>query len=280
MMGGWFVATAIGNKLTVIGTLWTQWYHSSFWLLCSLSGPGHGLRPARAHAAAEEGHAGRLMRIRSITPLTRNDTMRLLLALLIMLMAASPLWAAGRPMTVDDLLAVKAVSDPQVSPDGKLVVYVVSELDRATDKTNSDLWLVPVAGRRAEAADDRARDQQPPPLEPRRQDDRLRLEPRRLVPGLALADRRRRGPPADQAADRRLRARSGRPRATRSPSPPRSTPARPPRRPPRRTRRRRQSKSKVRIYDHLMIRHWNDLGRGEAEPPLRRRRARPARRRT
>ncbi len=37
MMGGWFVATAIGNKLTAIGLLWTQWYHSSFWMLCSLS---------------------------------------------------------------------------------------------------------------------------------------------------------------------------------------------------------------------------------------------------
>ena len=49
-------------------------------------------------------------------------------------------------MTIDDLLAVKGVSDPQVSPDGSLVVYVVSELDRATDKTNSSLWLVPVAG--------------------------------------------------------------------------------------------------------------------------------------
>jgi POT family proton-dependent oligopeptide transporter len=36
MMGGWFVATSIGNKLTVIGILWTKWYHSSFWLLCSL----------------------------------------------------------------------------------------------------------------------------------------------------------------------------------------------------------------------------------------------------
>ncbi len=36
MMGGWFVATAIGNKLTAIGKLWTVWHHSSFWLLCSL----------------------------------------------------------------------------------------------------------------------------------------------------------------------------------------------------------------------------------------------------
>lgn len=35
MMGGWFVATAIGNKLTAIGEFWTSWYHSSFWLLCA-----------------------------------------------------------------------------------------------------------------------------------------------------------------------------------------------------------------------------------------------------
>ena len=49
-------------------------------------------------------------------------------------------------MTVDDLLAVKGVSDPQVSPDGSLVVYVVSELDRATQKNNSSLWLVPTLG--------------------------------------------------------------------------------------------------------------------------------------
>ncbi|HJQ70232.1 MAG TPA: peptide MFS transporter [Blastocatellia bacterium] len=30
MMGGWFVATAIGNKLTAIGVYWDQWLHSSF----------------------------------------------------------------------------------------------------------------------------------------------------------------------------------------------------------------------------------------------------------
>ena len=33
MMGGWFVATAIGNKLTAIGKLWDQWTHSSFFVL-------------------------------------------------------------------------------------------------------------------------------------------------------------------------------------------------------------------------------------------------------
>jgi dipeptidyl aminopeptidase/acylaminoacyl peptidase len=53
---------------------------------------------------------------------------------------------ADRPMTIDDLLAIKSVSDPQVSPDGETVVYVVSELDRATDKSNSSLWSIPSAG--------------------------------------------------------------------------------------------------------------------------------------
>ena len=72
--------------------------------------------------------------------------MRLLLGLPLVLAVNLTTFAAGRPMTVDDLLAVKGVSDPQVSPDGKWVVYVVSELDRDSGKTNSDLWLVPVAG--------------------------------------------------------------------------------------------------------------------------------------
>ncbi len=72
--------------------------------------------------------------------------MRYLLGLMIVASCAGPALAAGRAMTVDDLLAVKGVSDPQVSPDGKLVVYVVSELDRATEKSNSDLYLIPSGG--------------------------------------------------------------------------------------------------------------------------------------
>ncbi len=35
MMGGWFVATAIGNKLTQIGALWDDWLHSTFWITLS-----------------------------------------------------------------------------------------------------------------------------------------------------------------------------------------------------------------------------------------------------
>jgi dipeptidyl aminopeptidase/acylaminoacyl peptidase len=72
--------------------------------------------------------------------------MRLLLAAILLAAYAAPAFAAGRAMTIDDLLGVKSVSDPQVSPDGKWVVYVMSELDRSTDKSNSDLYLIPTSG--------------------------------------------------------------------------------------------------------------------------------------
>jgi dipeptidyl aminopeptidase/acylaminoacyl peptidase len=72
--------------------------------------------------------------------------MRHALRIILLVAFASPVWADGRPMTVDDLLAVKSVGDAHPSPDGKWVVYVVSEIDRKTNKSNSDLWLVPLAG--------------------------------------------------------------------------------------------------------------------------------------
>ena len=36
MMGGWFVATAVGNKLTAIGVYWTRWPHSVFFAVLGL----------------------------------------------------------------------------------------------------------------------------------------------------------------------------------------------------------------------------------------------------
>jgi len=72
--------------------------------------------------------------------------MRMVLSLLVSLTITLPAVADGRPMTIDELLRVKSVSDPQLSPDGKLVAYVVSEIDRAANKSNSDIWLVPVSG--------------------------------------------------------------------------------------------------------------------------------------
>jgi dipeptidyl aminopeptidase/acylaminoacyl peptidase len=49
-------------------------------------------------------------------------------------------------MEVRDVLALRSVSDPQISPDGKLVAYVVTRLDLEENVQDSDLWLVPAAG--------------------------------------------------------------------------------------------------------------------------------------
>ncbi len=60
--------------------------------------------------------------------------------------AFSPVQASGQPakraITLDDFAKVKAVSDPQRSPDGKWVAYVVQSTDVEKDKRDSDLWMV------------------------------------------------------------------------------------------------------------------------------------------
>lgn len=63
----------------------------------------------------------------------------LLLALVPALASAQP---AKRAITLDDLAKFKTVSDPQRSPDGKWVAYVVGSTDVEKDKRDSDLWMV------------------------------------------------------------------------------------------------------------------------------------------
>ena len=43
---------------------------------------------------------------------------------------AAPAQTAKRPLTVDDLLKVRRVGDPQLSPDGRLVAYQISDPDK------------------------------------------------------------------------------------------------------------------------------------------------------
>ncbi len=58
-------------------------------------------------------------------------------------LAFAPSIAAGqRPMTGDDVLALKQVSDAQISPDGQWVAYVVGAVDLAQNAVNSDVWVV------------------------------------------------------------------------------------------------------------------------------------------
>ncbi len=70
----------------------------------------------------------------------------LLCCLLVLLVPAVGLAQRKRPMTVDDLFKFKRLSDPQISPDGRFVAYVVGTADLAGNKTSSSIWLAPTDG--------------------------------------------------------------------------------------------------------------------------------------
>src|SRR2546425_2204811 len=49
---------------------------------------------------------------------------------------------ARHPMTLDDIQRLADVRDPQCSPDGQTVAYVVSAVDVKEDKSNSHIWMI------------------------------------------------------------------------------------------------------------------------------------------
>src|SRR5213592_3268729 len=53
--------------------------------------------------------------------------------------------AQKRAITFDDYIALKAVSDPQLSPDGKWVAYTVSTPSLQDNRNVSRVWVVEVA---------------------------------------------------------------------------------------------------------------------------------------
>ena len=53
-----------------------------------------------------------------------------------------------RSFTGSDLFGLTIAADPQVSPDGKTIVYVRRTGDVMTDKMQSSLWLIDVASGR------------------------------------------------------------------------------------------------------------------------------------
>lgn len=69
-----------------------------------------------------------------------------LLFVLIGMASAEGQAAGGRPMKVEDLFQFKRVADPQMSPDGKTVVYVITTVDLPANKTAASLWLVATDG--------------------------------------------------------------------------------------------------------------------------------------
>ncbi|MGC4037183.1 MAG: S9 family peptidase [Chitinophagaceae bacterium] len=49
---------------------------------------------------------------------------------------------AKRPISPIDYYRLQNISDPQVSPDGKWIIYSLSTVDTVKDKRNRDLWMI------------------------------------------------------------------------------------------------------------------------------------------
>ncbi len=67
-------------------------------------------------------------------------------ALALILPASLTHAADPRPLTVDDLFALKSVGGPVLSPDGAQVAYTVRSMDLKKDKSDTDIYLIPAAG--------------------------------------------------------------------------------------------------------------------------------------
>jgi dipeptidyl aminopeptidase/acylaminoacyl peptidase len=72
---------------------------------------------------------------------------QILVLLLTVASLASAQQNARRPLKLDDLARVREVRDPQVSPDGQWVAYVVSAIDVKEDKSYAHIWMVSFDGK-------------------------------------------------------------------------------------------------------------------------------------
>jgi Tol biopolymer transport system component len=74
--------------------------------------------------------------------------MKRFFAAVAVLVCALPAYAQTRPVTIEDILSLKTVGSPAVSPDGALVLYTVRqwEADKERMEARTRIWKVPVAG--------------------------------------------------------------------------------------------------------------------------------------
>src|SRR5215510_10499627 len=78
-----------------------------------------------------------------------TPTQKLLHILPLILASTAVLMAqpARRPLKLDDVARLREARDPQISPDGQWVAYVVSTIDVKEDKAESHVWVVSFDGK-------------------------------------------------------------------------------------------------------------------------------------
>jgi dipeptidyl aminopeptidase/acylaminoacyl peptidase len=83
----------------------------------------------------------------------------LLFALASLVLAAAAFAQAKHPFTFEDMMKLKRVGDPQVSPDGKWVIFSVVDVDLAANTKTPHVWIVPLDAHVGTAAPGRPAEQ-------------------------------------------------------------------------------------------------------------------------
>ena len=89
---------------------------------------------------------------------------RVTFSLVSLLVAAAGSAQQATPFTVQDLVSLRRLSDPEISPDGHRVAFVLRETDLEANKGRTDLWLVDLdapAGAARRLTQDPANDSSP-----------------------------------------------------------------------------------------------------------------------
>jgi dipeptidyl aminopeptidase/acylaminoacyl peptidase len=60
--------------------------------------------------------------------------------------AASITATDAHPITFDDFIRIKRISDPQISPQGDQIAFVITAMDKDKNASNSDIWIQPAKG--------------------------------------------------------------------------------------------------------------------------------------
>ena len=67
-------------------------------------------------------------------------------AISLLLLALPAAWAQRAPFDVQALMRVARISDPQLSPDGRMVAFTVQRIELEDNTRPSQIYVVPLAG--------------------------------------------------------------------------------------------------------------------------------------
>ncbi|HEX8708679.1 MAG TPA: S9 family peptidase [Pyrinomonadaceae bacterium] len=66
--------------------------------------------------------------------------------IVVLALASAVAGQATSQFTVNELLKVRRVSDPQLSPDGRMIAYTITDVNMAANRSFTQIYLIPAAG--------------------------------------------------------------------------------------------------------------------------------------